>query len=409
MSASHDVSGARIDEELRRFSAHTTSPRRSLELFDAARGTCPVAHSDEHEGFHLLLGYAEVKQGAADHEGLSSASQVARPVLPREPLAALEMDEPRHRHWRELFAQAVTPHTVSVMEPLVRADVNRHIDRFIECGSADLVKELAEPVPAEAICRLVGIDDDLVAEVRTRAARMFSVLNDPELFGQRVREFAEITVAEAHRRIAHPRDDYLTYLANVEVEGEPLGDEGIVAVLIGFLGAGHHTTTAALTSLVHEVFGDESVRARVADDPAKLVPIAVEEALRLWPPFFGFFRRATGDTQLAGVDIPAGGDVYLGWASANRDPAVFDDPNRFRLDRGRNRHLSFGFGVHACPGAPLARMEMRVVLEELIRRIPDLTVEAAEPEYVFSGGDYAHIRTLPVRFSPGVPEGDVRR
>jgi cytochrome P450 len=139
-------------------------------------------------------------------------------------------------------------------------------------------------------------------------------------------------------------------------------------------------------------------------DPAR-IPAAVEEALRLRPPFFGFFRRTTEDTGVAGVDIPAGGDVYMSWAAANRDPKMFENPERFRLDRRRNRHLSFGFGVHTCPGAPLARMELRVLIEELFRRLPDLRVDVDELEYRFGGGDYSFPVALPVSFTPGSPEG----
>jgi cytochrome P450 len=298
----------------------------------------------------------------------------------------------------------VTPHVVSVLEPLIRNDVGRHIDGFIECGNADLVKELAEPIPAEAICRLVGVDDERVVEVRDRAIAMFAAQGDPQEFARRQAEFAEVAVGAVRQRQRDPRDDYLTYLSAVEVEGRTLGDDDFVAILTGFLGAGHHTTTSALSTLIYQVFSNDAVRDQVASDPARVVPIAVEEALRLCPPFFGFFRRATTSTAVGGVEIPEGSDVYLGWASANRDPQVFGDPDEFRLDRGRNRHLTFGSGIHTCPGAPLARLELRIVLEELLRRAPDLTVELSDPGYAFSGGDYVHMPTLPVRFTPGSRE-----
>lgn len=404
MSVEHDTptsSGAQLIEG---FSSHTTAPDDALDMFAAARSRCPVAHSKEHNGFYLLLGHEEVRRAAGDHQTYSSEPQVLRPILERPSLAALEMDPPQHGDWRHLFDQAVTPHVVSYLEPLVRADVRRHINSFIEEGSADLVKELAEPIPAEAICRLVGIDDDLVLEVRDRAIAMFAAQGDPEQFAQRVAEFADVAVGEVRRRQKEPRDDYLTYLAGVEIGGRPLEDDGFIAVLTGFLGAGHHTTTSAMSSLIYHVFGAEGVRDAVAADPSRVVPIAVEESLRLRPPFFGFFRRATADSVVGEVAIPAGSDVYLGWAAANRDPEVFSDPNEFRLDRGRNRHLSFGAGLHTCPGAPLARLELRIVIEELLRRTPDLRVEISEPAYAFSGGDYAHMRELPVSFTPGSRE-----
>jgi cytochrome P450 len=381
------------------WSCYTTTPARSMELFDEARSRCPVAHSGEHDGFHLLVNYADVRAAMADHETFSSEPQVLRPMLPRKPIPALEMDPPRHRTWRALYNNAFKPHTVRELEPLVRGDITRHIDAFVADGRTDLVGSLAEPVPAEAICRLVGIEDDLVPEIRELALAMFAAMGDPEEFGRRQVQFGEVTVREVHKRRAEPRDDYLTELAHSEVEGRMLDDDDLVVLLAAFLGAGHHSTTSALASLVYEVFSAPEVLASVRDDAA-MIPVAVEEALRLRPPFYGFFRRATAATTVAGTPIGAGDDVYMGWAAANRDPTAFRDPEAFRLDRGRNRHVSFGFGVHTCPGAPLARMELRVALEELLRRTPDLRPELDEPVYEFGGGDYAFLPSLRVTFTP---------
>jgi len=391
--------GDGVEKELRHLSCYTTPPARTLELFDEARGRCPVAHSDEHDGFEMLLAYEDVRAGMANHELFSSQPQVLRPMLPRKPIPGLEMDPPQHQHWRALYNQAVTARTADMMEPQVRADINRHIDAFLERGRAEMINDLCEPVPAEAICHLVGVDEELVPTVRELAIEMFAAMGEPEEFGRRQAKFGEVTVGQVHNRQIEPRDDFLTYLANVEVEGRKLDDDDYVVLLAAFLGAGHHSTTSAMSSLIYEVFKTEGLREKLTAEP-DLIPTAVEEALRLHPPFYGFFRRATEDTEVEGVEIPVGHDVYMGWAAANRDPEVFPDPSEFRLDRGRNRHLSFGFGIHACPGAPLARMELRVVLEELLRRIPDLEVEIDEPIYEFGGGDYAFMVELPVSFAP---------
>jgi cytochrome P450 len=173
----------------------------------------------------------------------------------------------------------------------------------------------------------------------------------------------------------------------------------MVGLMAAFLGAGHHSTTSAMTSLVNEVFTRPAVRAAIAADRT-LIPVAVEEALRLRPPFFGFFRRTTRAVTVAGAGIPAGTDVYMGWAAANRDPQMFEQPTAFRLDRGSNRHLAFGFGIHTCPGAALARLELRVLLEQLFDRLPDLCVDVADPAYDFGGGDYNFIPVLPISFTP---------
>jgi cytochrome P450 len=387
-----------MSDEIKGWSCYTTSPADSLELFERARSQCPVPHSKQHEGFFMLLNYSDVRSAMMDYRTFSSEPQVLRPMLPRKCIPALEMDPPRHTAWRAIFNEAITPKTAPAMEAFVRADVNRHIDDFIDRGSCDIVHELAEPVPAETICRLVGIDDALVPKVRATALAMFAAQGNPEEFGRRQAEFAAVTVAEVHDRRKHPRDDYLTRLAGMQIEGRPLDDNDYVVLLAAFLGAGHHSTTSAMASLIFEVFSRPDVRAALMEDPAKIT-VAVEELLRLRPPFFGFFRRTTKPVVVANTPIPAGHDVYVGWAAANRDPKVFESPTEFKLDRATNRHMSFGFGIHTCPGASLARMELRVVLEELLRRLPGLRLGPQQPVYEFGGGDYAFIASLPVTFN----------
>ena len=122
--------------------------------------------------------------------------------------------------------------------------------------------------------------------------------------------------------------------------------------------------------------------------------------LRLRPPFFGFYRRVKKPVDMAGVTMEPGQDVYMGWAAANRDPDSFACPAEFRMDREHYRHFSFGFGIHICPGAPLARMELRVVLDELLKAFPDLKVEEPVPEYAFGGGDFNCLPALYVTYTP---------
>jgi len=362
-----------------------------------------VARSSEHDGFYMLLKYADVKNAMADNQTFSSEPQVLRPMLPRKPIPALEMDPPRHGTWRALFSAAITAKTPREMEPFVRSDINAHIDAFIEKSACDIVAELAEPVPAETICRLVGIDDALVPAVRKAAIEMFAAQGDPEEFGRKQAAFAAVTVAEIHERRARPREDYLTRLAHMEVEGRRLDDNDFVVLLAAFLGAGHHSTTSAMASLINEVFSRPAVRDLLRNEPGK-IPLAVEETLRLRPPFFGFFRRATKPVSISGTEIPQGCDVYMGWAAANRDPTAFEAPTDFKMQRPQNRHLTFGYGIHSCPGSALARMELRVLLEELLRRTPDLKIQTDAPVYQFGGGDYSYLPALEVTFTAGVRE-----
>lgn len=382
------------------WSCYTTSPAESMALFEAVRGQCPVAHSDEHDGFHMLLNWRDVRGAMSDFRTFSSQPQVLRPMLPRKPIPGLEMDPPQHGAWRAIYNEAIKRATPDVIEGFIRGDIRKHVARFAAKGECDIIAELCEPVPAETICFLMGITDaEKVADVRRTALAMFAAQGDPEAFGKRQAEFGAVTLTEVHARKAEPRDDFLTYLAGIEVEGRKLDDDDYVVLLAAFLGAGHHSTTSAMASLIWEIFSRPDLRDRLKADP-KRIPAAVEEVLRLRPPFFGFFRRTTREVSLQGMELAPGQDVYCGWAAANRDPEVFADPSTLDIDRENLRHMSFGFGIHSCPGAPLARMELVILLEELLMLLPDLDPVGGPPTYEFGGGDYCFIPALNVRFTP---------
>lgn len=380
------------------WSCYTATPADSLALIETARGY-PVAHSDAHDGFTLLLDYTAVRKAMADHRRFSSEPQVLRPMLPRRAVPALEMDPPRHSAWRAIFSKALPLGVDRRMEAFIRADIRRHLARIGPLGSCDIVAQLCEPVPAETICHLMGIDEDLVPAIRRAAIDMFAAQGDPELFGDRQAAFGALTVTELHERRQRPRDDYLTSLVGLEVDGRMLDDDDYVVLFSAFLGAGHHSTTSAMASLIWAVFSDPAVRDRLQADRS-LIGKAIEETLRLYPPFYGFFRRTTCPVEVNGVAIGAGEDVYMGWAAANRDPAQFDRPGHFDIDRASTRHMAFGFGIHTCPGAALARIELKVLLEELLDGLPDLVIDGPVPPFAFGGGDYCYLPALPIRFAP---------
>jgi cytochrome P450 len=170
-------------------------------------------------------------------------------------------------------------------------------------------------------------------------------------------------------------------------------------LLIGFLLAGHESTTAALTSALYHLLRRPAHAAAVlADD--RLLSAAIEETLRLDTPFHHFRRVTTCPVEIAGTELPEGADVMLNYAAANRDPDVFERPDDFVVDRRPNPHLGFGFGIHTCVGAPLARMELRTAIPELLRRLPDLRLADDRSEWAFLGGNLAFLRELRVTFSP---------
>lgn len=397
-----------VDEELKAelagYSSYTSTPEEALALFERARAAgCRVAHSDEMGGYYLALDYDDVKKLHSDWETFSYTPTVVLPVVDRPGFPPLEFDPPEHTAWREIVSRAFNADTPARVEMGVREDINRLIDIFATKGSCDLVADFAEEVPLFALCRVIGFDPDKRHKVRELTLQIIADFEDPEKGPKAFMDFAMFGAGEVMARAESPKDDFLTELAHAELDGKPLGPLEIGQIMNSFLIAGHGTSVAAMSSLLYEVLSRPEVLAQIKEKP-DLIASAVEETLRLHTPFFALYKRATRDVELGGVDIPKDSYIQACWAAANRDPDVYDEPAEFHLNRkfGRkNRHLTFGFGLHSCPGAPTARMELRVALEELLRRLPDIRlVDQSAVTYEFRGTETAAIPSLPATFSP---------
>lgn len=393
-----------LQDELAGYSSYTSTPDRALELFEAARAAgCPVPHSNEMGGFYLALDHADVKTIHSDWETFSHSPTVVLPVVERPAFPPIEYDPPEHTVWRELVVKAFNADTAGRFEAGIREDINHLIDGFAAKGSCDLVADFCEEVPLYALCRIIGFDVDKRATVRQMTLRLVAAFEDPEEGPKAFMEFAMFGAGEVLARKENPKDDFLTDLANSELNGQPLGPLEIGQIMNSFLVAGHGTSVAVLGSLLYEVLTRPELVERLKQNP-DLIPSAVEETLRLHPPFFGLYKRATRDVELGGTQIPKDSYIQTCWAAANRDPKIYEHPAEFDVDRkfGRkNRHLTFGFGIHTCPGAPTARMELRIALEELLRRLPDIAlVDPAAVKYEFHGTETAAIGALPATFTP---------
>lgn len=391
-----------IDEsnEFASFSWYTMTPEQAQEMCRKARGLPGVARSEADGGFYIPARYDDVITVMDDPATFSSTPTVFRPMAGQPPFAALEYDPPHHAEWRDIYRELVNPRTVKSLEPQIRADVDGHIDRFIGKGEADLVADLAHYVPSESICRAAGIQDMAVAErVTSKAMEGIDASGrDPENFPRLIAEFGELIMPMIFERRESPRDDFLTRLANAEVEGKPLTVPETVGALFGLFGAGHHSTTSAMGTLFYHVLSRPEVVAALVEKP-RLIVAAVEESLRLDGPFSGFYRRATTDTEIAGTPIAADESIVANWMSANRDPAQFEDPDDFRLDRTRNKHVAFGYGIHTCVGAPLARLELKIALERVLTRMPDIEL-VDRPTRFFGGAGATYLDAVRVRFTP---------
>jgi cytochrome P450 len=343
-------------------------------VFSELREKCPVARSSHHAGFWVLSRFEDVRRVAKDHKTFISGQGVVIPPLDT-PFPAIPQvaDPPDSVQFRKLLQVFFSPGRVRDIEPGVRATVTRLIDGIIERGRADLSREIAYALPAIVIGNLLGVPGDgfefgrMIDEVMAAATD-----ENPDPSAMTVLfEYIESLIAA---KTAAPGDDIVSALLTAKVNGKPLSDIELRGMVFLLISAGYQTTVGGISMMLHYVLRDPAVTERLRAEP-HLIPKAVEEALRIDSPVQYLSRTLVDDVSVRGEKLVAGDKVSIFWGSANRDPEVFDDPDEFRIDRPKNDHIAFGYGVHFCIGAPLARMEMRVVLEEVLRRMPDLRLD----------------------------------
>jgi cytochrome P450 len=317
---------------------------------------------------------------------------------PDEPIDMVFMDDPRHRAFRSLTARSFTPGFLRRWEPRMRelaADFGRDLDAALERDAAagratDLVREFSAKLPQAIICEMLGFPrGDWPALLRWTNAMIGAP--DPEYLRP-----GEALIHASGRAAAECRDYFLSWIEQSrrdggqrglttqllvgEIGGESLTEQQLQGYFLLLTAAGSETTRNALTGGVHALLEHCGELARLERTPA-LVPTAVEEILRWTSPVIQFARTALADFELGGVRIRAGDDVAMFYPSANRDESAFAEPYRFDVGRTPNHHLAFGYGPHFCLGANLARVELRVMLEELLPRLSRLAV-VGEPERV---------------------------
>lgn len=287
-----------------------------------------------------------------------------------------------HKAHRKIFGDAFTPKRVNEVEPRVREIVSRYIDRFIDDGEAELVGRMLYEIPALAIFIFLGAPDDKAVMVKELGSKRAIVNWGFPSDGEQVAMMADMgaswdfTVELVDNALKNPGDNYLVEMVRLYCEDPSRFSINYlrnVMFLMQF--AGHETTTQASANGIKKLLSERELWERLAADPS-LIPNAVEEILRFDSSIFAWRRIATKDTEIAGMPVPRGGKVLIAMGSGNRDPEVFEDPETFDpARRNARRHLGFGHGAHFCMGAPLARMEMKVILEELVRRLPHMRLK----------------------------------
>jgi cholest-4-en-3-one 26-monooxygenase len=313
-----------------------------------------------------------------------------RPNLPADP-ALIGLDDPQHHRRRNLVARRFTPRAVSAWEGHVRSVVTELLDAVAATGGrGDAVQDLGAPLPAKMIGRLLGFEDERWPDLQGWSERTIALgggpryLNDDGMVA--AMEFAQAAtdLHESKRRC--PVDDLMSVWATADLDGGPLPVEVVIADSLLLLDGGAETTRTVIARALAELSDrpDQWALLRDGADPV----CATEELIRFVTPIHNMCRVATVDTTVGGRTVPAGSQLVLMYSSANRDPAHFADPERLELTRRPNHHLAFGFGTHFCLGAALARLEIRVFLEELVRRVREVrlvpgTVEEMPNAFVY--------------------------
>ena len=340
-------------------------------------------------------------------------------------IGLIDEDEPRHSEMRGLINRGFTPRMVQKWEEIFQRITDEAIDEIAQKGECDFVEDIAVPLPLTLIAEMIGIRPEDRERFHQWSDAMIGStgnMDDPlkvAAAGKAALEyFAYLTDIIEDRR-KNPKQDLISILVRAKDDGilirhdgyanenvfgasrtdaeRDMSNDELIKMCVLLLVAGNETTRNGLSGAMQLLIENPETRARLIEDPS-LIPAAIEEMLRLVSPVVSFARTATNDTELQGVAIKKGQKVLMIYGSANRDAAEFENPDTFELDRNA-QHLAFGIGNHFCMGANLARMELRVALTELLRRIPDMSYAANGPEF----GSSALVRSVAhmhVRFTP---------
>ena len=294
----------------------------------------------------------------------------------------INRDPPAHTAIRRLVARAFTKPAVDAYRPHIQATIDGLLDELVPLGEMDLVGDFAARVPTAVICELMGLkgeDRDGLPQLLTAVEETFIHEHDAEYAARGEAAMSELYARldrALEARIASPGDDLLSRMAAGEAGDDPVEREDLVANAVFLLAAGQDSTKNTLASCVYELLRHPDQMDLLRHDPS-MVPGAVEEALRFHPAIYGAHRRAREDMDFEQGTLRAGTTIDFFFGPVNRDPTVFDHPDRFDITRTHNPHLSFAAGPHFCVGAPLARVELQLALASLLRRLRELRLVEA--------------------------------
>jgi cytochrome P450 len=384
------------------------------ELFKAMRAKCPVHWTSqiteypEEDGYWSITRADDVREISLDWETYSSANGITaltNAIMPVELISAMfiGMDPPKHDRLKQLFQRGFTPKRIAEHQDAIREITVGVLDRLEGRDTCDLVTDVAQPVVSRVIGSFMGIppEDD---EIWARLMNNTLGAGDPDLNPEGVQSVMERDVPEIFARCGqliaerreNPTDDLTSVLVHAELDGERLEEHEIVMGFFLLVAAGNDSTKATYCSGMRALMEHPEQKRLLIDDPA-LIPGTVEEALRMYPAFAHFRRTATRDAEVGGKQIREGDKIVMWYVSSNRDESRYEDPDRFDVTRNPE-HQAFGAGGrHFCLGAALARLELRVLFEETLKRYPGIEL-AGSPQYAESPF-VNQLKTLPVKLT----------
>jgi cytochrome P450 len=364
-------------------------------IWDEMRRTCPIAHTERFMGVYFPSRYEDVRAVAYDTEHFSSRRVVVRETPPpRIPAPPITSDPPEHRPARMVLLPPFTPDAMKKLEPRARALCNELIDKFAGRGTADAAVEYAQEIPVRVIAHMLGLPES-DGDLYRKWIKMIleDGITDIGAVVEASTEMQHYFMHHAHERMERPGDDLISYLNAVEFQGQKLSPENVIGSLRLLLIAGIDTTWSGIGSCIWHLAKTPGDRRRLVREPS-LLPTAIEEFLRAFAPVT-MAREVVKETSINGCTFKPGQMVLLSFPAACRDPEVFPDADKVIIDRKENRHAAFGLGIHRCVGSNLARMEMTIAVEELLKRIPEFSLDG---EVTWSEGTVRGPRKLPIRF-----------
>ncbi|WP_326656005.1 cytochrome P450 [Streptomyces sp. NBC_00385] len=382
---------------------------------------CPLGWSDTYGGHWVAAGNRELLAFARAGEQLSNDHDIhgerrgyqgiSIPAPPRgRGLRGgfLEMDPPEQRAYRNALNPYLSPAAVKRWIPFIDEVVGAAIDERIESGRIDFVDDLANIVPAVFTLAMMGIPLSKWELYNEPAhAGVYTPPNSPEMARVVESHMAMIQdiAATLHEVRAHPRPGLADALARLEIDGETPSDADLVGALALLIGGGFDTTTALTAHALEWLSRNPDERTRLSSERDTLLDPATEEFLRYFTPAPGDGRTVAEDCEVAGTELKEGDRLWLSWAMANRDPAVFSDPDSVDLARSGNRHTAFGLGIHRCIGSNVARTVFKRMLIQVLDRLPDFVCDPEGTVHYETIGVIQGMRHLPATFTPGRRRG----